>query len=415
MPVTAPVMVPVPTPVPDHVPAELVVPFDFRNDAAIRQDPYGYIASLKDCPDIFFSPDLGGYWVVRTSAAIDQVFSDHERFTATSLAIPKRDDSVVLIPNNFDPPKHTAYRKAMANNLFSPRALATIDPDTRDFTLKLFDAFTPGRCEFVSEFAYKLPIDTFLNLMGADLSLRDQCLSWIKLIFRGETAEETNQGFMDAYTWVSQWLEEQLADPSRNHGSMFQALAQMTIEGRKPEFDDLRSMTLMLFSGGLDTITSQMTHIMHFLAENPGHREYLLENPQEIPVALEELLRRFGISFIGRAAAKDQTFHGVFMKAGDVVCAGTPIAGLDPEQWSDPLTVDFQRGQGKRVKHLGFGAGPHLCIGAYLARKQLTIMLEELLPRMPNLRIAPHATVLENAAGATMMLKSLPLEWDVAS
>ncbi len=400
-------------PIPDHVPAELVVRFDFRNDEAIRHDPYGYIASLKDCPDIFFSPDLGGYWVVRPSAAIAEVFSDHERFTATSLAIPKRDASVVLIPNNFDPPRHTAYRKAMANNLFSPRALATLDPDTRAFTLKLFEDFAPGHCEFVSEFAYKLPIDTFLNLMGADLALRDQCLSWIKLIFRGRTEEKTGQGFMEAYTWVTEWLEEQLADPSRNTGPMFQALVQMRIDGKQPDFDDLRAMTLMLFSGGLDTITSQMTHIMRFLAESPTHRTYLLDHPEAIPVALEELLRRFGISFIGRAAARDQMFHGVFIKEGDAVCAGTPIAGLDPDEWDDPLTVDFQRGRGRRVKHLGFGAGPHLCIGAYLARTQLTIMLEELLPRMPNLRIAADAEAVENAAGATMMLKQLPLEWDV--
>ncbi len=410
---TASIQAPTPNPVPAHVPPELVVPFDFRNDAGLRQDPYSYIANLKNCPDIFFSPDLGGYWVVRRSAAISEVFSDHERFTATSLAIPKRDSSVVLIPNNFDPPKHTSYRKAMAGSLFSPRALAAIDPDTRMFTGQLFDAFSPGRCEFVSEFAYKLPIDTFLNLMGADLSLRDQCLSWIKLIFRGQTVEETNQGFIDAYGWVTRWLEEQLADPSRNQGSMFRALTEMKIDDEKPSFDDLRSMTLMLFSGGLDTITSQMTHIMHFLAENPAHRDYLLENPEEIPVALEELLRRFGISFIGRAAAKDQVFHGVTMKKGDVVCAGTPIAGLDPDEWDDPLTVDFQRGRGKRVKHLGFGAGVHLCIGAYLARKQLSIMLEELLPRMPGLRIATGITAIENAAGATMMLKTLPLEWGV--
>ncbi|MDD3799774.1 MAG: cytochrome P450 [Novosphingobium sp.] len=398
--------------IPDHVPAERVVRFDFRNDERIRQDPYGYIASLKDAPDIFFSPDLGGYWIVRPSEAIEEVFTDHERFTATSLAIPKRDDTVVLIPNNFDPPRHTAYRKAMANNLFSPRALATIHPDTRDFTLQLFDEFEPGRCEFVSEFAYKLPIDIFLKLMGADLALRDQCLSWIKGIFRGRNLEETNKGFTEAYAWVTDWLTEQLADPEKNRGAMFQALVRMKVDGKKPEFDDLRSMTLMLFSGGLDTITSQMTHIMRFLAESPSHRQYLLDHPERIPVALEEMLRRFGISFIGRAAAKDQVFHGVTMKEGDVVCAGTPIAGLDADRWDNPLEVDFERAGRRRVKHLGFGAGPHLCIGAYLARTQLTVMLEELLPRMPNLRIAEGATI-ENQAGATMMLKSLPLEWDV--
>jgi len=168
----------------------------------------------------------------------------------------------------------------------------------------------------------------------------------------------------------------------------------------------------MLFTGGLDTITSQMTHIMRFLAESTAHRDHLVAHPGDIAVALEEMLRRFGISFIGRAAAADFTYHGVAFRKGDAVCAGTPIAGLDPRAFPEPLAVDFGRGgEGRRVKHLGFGSGPHICVGAYLARTQLSIMIEELLPRMPGLRIAPGA-VVETMPGATMMLKALPLEWE---
>ncbi|SFR90644.1 cytochrome P450 [Sphingomonas jatrophae] len=397
--------------IPAHVPPERVMRFDFRNDAEIRRDPWGYIARLDERPDIFFSPDLGGYWIVTRAAMIDEVFSRHDLFTATSVAIPKRDKSVVLIPNNFDPPEHTAYRKTMANNLFSPRALATLEPDTRAFSQALFDSFVPGACEFVDDYAYKLPIDIFLKLMGADLALRDDCLSWIKLIFRGRDADETNRGFIAAAGWVATWLDEQLADPARNPGSMFQAMVASRINGRALTLDEMRSITLMLFTGGLDTITSQMTHIMRFLAENPDHRRHLVDHPEDVPFALEELLRRFGISFIGRAVAKDIDYHGVAMKEGDVICAATPIAGLDPRAFPDPLTVDFGRGNGRRVKHLGFGSGPHLCIGAHLARVQLTVMLEDLLPRMPNLRIAPGTTI-ETMNGATLMLKALPLLWD---
>jgi len=401
------------TPLPDHVPADRVVNFDFRNDDAIRRDPWAYIAGLRERPDIFFSPDLGGYWVVTRADMIDEVFSDHERFTARSVSIPKRNASIVLIPNNLDPPEHTGYRKAMADNLFSPRALSTLVEDSRLFARGLYKAFELGRCEFVSEFAYRLPIDIFLNLMGADLALRDQCLSWIKLIFRGRSGEETGKGFTAAYAWVTEWLTEQLADPSRNRGSMFRAMVASRTGGRPLDFDEMRSITLMLFSGGLDTITSQMTHIMKFLAENRGHREYLITHPQKISMALEEMLRRFGISFIGRTVAKDIIFHGVRMKESDVVCAATPLAGLDPRAWEDPLTVDFDRGGGRRIKHLGFGAGPHLCIGAYLARTQITVMLEELLPLMPNLRIETGA-VIETLPGSTMMLKALPLAWDIS-
>lgn len=400
------------SPVPKHIPPELVVRFNFRDDEGLRRNPWKYIADLADKPDIFFSPDLGGYWVITRADLIDEVFRRHDLFTATSLAIPKIDNPLKLIPNHFDPPEHTGYRQILANNLFSPRALASLEEDSRTFARALFDSFEPGRCEFVHDFAYRLPIDIFLAMMGADPSLRDECLSWIYLIFRGRTQEEVHAGFTAAHGFVTRWLTEQLADPERNRGSMFRAMVASRLKGRALTFEEMHSITMMLFTGGLDTVTSQMTHIMRFLAESPDHRQHLLDHPENLPFALEEMLRRFGISFIGRAAAKDFEYHGVTFKAGDAVCAGTPIAGLDPRAFPDPLTVDFDRGKGQRVKHLGFGSGPHLCAGAYLARTQLKVMLEELLPRMPNLQVTPGA-LIENAPGATMMLKALPLEWDV--
>ena len=401
-----------PSLIPDHVPPELVLHFNFRDDDELRRDPWRYIASLAEKPDIFFSPDLGGYWVVTRTDLIDEVFRRHDMFTATSLSIPKMPNPLKLIPNSFDPPDHSGYRQILANNLFSPRALATLEDESRDFARALFDTFQPGRCEFVHDFAYKLPIDIFLALMGADPSHRDECLSWIYGIFRGSSLQEVRDGFTAAYDFVTRWLTEQLADPERNQGSMFRAMVASRLNGRALTFEEMHSITIMLFTGGLDTVTSQMTHIMRFLAESPGHRHYLLDHPEKIPVALEEMLRRFGISFIGRAAAKDFEYHGVTFKEGDPVCAGTPIAGLDPRAFPDPLTVDFNRAQGHRVKHLGFGSGPHLCVGAYLARTQIRVMLEELLPRMPNLRVTPGRAI-ENAPGATMMLKALPLEWNV--
>jgi cytochrome P450 len=399
--------------VPEHVPPELVMRFDFRSDEQLRRDPWRYIASMNERPDIFFSPDLGGYWVVTRGELIEEVFSRHDLFTATSLAIPKIDNPMRLIPNSFDPPDHTKYRRVFTQNLFSPRALATLEDDSRAMSLALFEAFEPGRCEFVHDFAYKLPIDVFLILMGVDPDRRDDFLSWIHDIFRGESLEETLRGFTGANAFVTEWLQAQLENPEANTGSMFQALIRSTVDDRPLTFEEMHSMCIMLFTGGLDTVTSQMTHIVRFLAENPEHRTFLVENPDAIPVALEEMLRRFGISHIGRMAAKDFEYHGVQFKAGDPVVASTPISGLDARAFPDPLKVDFGRGGRGRVKHWGFGAGPHLCPGAYFARTQLRVALEVLLPRMPDLRISPGAEV-ENLPGATLMLKALPLEWAAA-
>ncbi len=170
-------------------------------------------------------------------------------------------------------------------------------------------------------------------------------------------------------------------------------------------------MAMMLFLGGLDTVASQTTHVFHFLATSPVHRSSLIDDPALIPAAIEEMLRRFGISHIGRAVAKDLEFHGVKMREGDSIVAATPISGLDRRAFSDPLIVDFGRFS-EKPRHWAFGAGPHICPGAHLARVELRIMLEEVLPALPNLRIKSGAS-LEYLPGATLMVKSLPLIWDV--
>jgi cytochrome P450 len=176
-------------------------------------------------------------------------------------------------------------------------------------------------------------------------------------------------------------------------------------------FDEMLSISMMLFLGGLDTVASQTTHVFHFLATHPAHRDALSADPALIPKAIEEMLRRFGISHIGRELAGDIEFHGVAMKAGDSIVASTPISGLDRRIFPDPLTVDFGRFSGKPT-HWAFGAGPHICPGAHLARVELRIMLEEILPALPNFRLKPGAS-LEYLPGATLTVKALPLVWDM--
>lgn len=397
--------------VPDHVPPELVLHFDFRNDEAIRDDLWGYISSMNGRPDIFFSPDLGGYWVVTRARLIEQVFRDHERFSARSVSVPKLDNPVRLIPNNYDPPEHTPYRRLFAQNLFSPRALADLEAVTRVRARELFNQFPANRCEFVADFAEQLPVDIFLAGMGVDPNHRDQFIPWAHDVFCGHDLEDTRRGMAEAATFLATWLQEQLAAPDENKGGMFHAMMQSKVEGRALTFDEMHRITVMLFLGGLDTVTSELSHIMRFMALSPAHRNRLVDQPEDIPRAIEEMLRRFSIANIGRVAAKDFEFHGVRFKAGDPVLASTPMAGLDEREFDDPMSVDFDRGRTRGVRHLAFGAGPHLCPGAFLARTQLRVALEELLPLMPGLRITPDIKI-EWRAGADFMVRQLPLEWN---
>lgn len=109
--------------IPAHVPPSLVRHYDFRHDSALRTDPWGAICALNDGPDIFWSPDLGGYWVVTRGPMIEEVFARGDLFSVKSLAIPKQPDAPVLIPNNLEPPEHGKYRKILTQRMFSPRAL----------------------------------------------------------------------------------------------------------------------------------------------------------------------------------------------------------------------------------------------------------------------------------------------------
>lgn len=399
--------------VPDHVPKELVFPFDYRSDPQIHENLWDYLAGMNDRPGIFFSPDLGGYWVVRTVELAEEAFSNHEIFSVRSVSVPKLESPVRLIPNNYDPPEHAPYRRLFTQNLFSPRALSALEGVTRTHACELFEAMAPGRCEFVNEFAERLPIDVFLAGMGVDPAHRERFLPWVRDVFSGATKEEFGRGMTEASTFLAEWLKEQLEAPEKNEGGMFQAMISSKVDGHALTWDEMHRITVMLFLGGLDTVASEMSHVMYFLAGSPMHRQRLIDRPVDIPKAVEEMLRRFSIANIGRIVAKDADFHGIRLKAGDPVLIATPIIGLDESAFENATTVDFDRGRARGVRHLAFGAGPHLCPGAFLARTQLRVMVEELLYRMPGLRFQPHAKI-EWRAGADFMVRALPLEWDVS-
>jgi cytochrome P450 len=399
--------------VPPHVPASLVRHYDFRHDPQLQTDPWAWMDALNDEPDIFWSPDLGGYWVVTRGCYIEEVFARGDLFSVKSVAIPKQPNAPVLIPNNLEPPQHGKYRRILSQGMFSPRALGAMGDECRQLVRDLLDGFR-GRneVEFVSAFAVLVPVNMFLRMMGVDAGRRDAFLPFVQKVFRGQSAAEIQSGFEEAAAFLAGWLEDELKHPAvaATKGHMLGAMLAAEVDGRPLTRDEMLSMSMMLFLGGLDTVASQTTHVFHFLATNPEHRDALAREPSMIPKAVEEMLRRFGISHIGREVARDIEFHGVAMKAGDPIVASTAIAGVDRRAFPDPLTVDFGRFADK-PRHWAFGAGPHVCPGAHLARVELRIMLEEVLPALPNFRLKPGAP-LEYLPGATLMVKELPLVWD---
>jgi cytochrome P450 len=146
-----------------------------------------------------------------------------------------------------------------------------------------------------------------------------------------------------------------------------------------------------------------------FLATSPAHRRELIDHPERIPAAVEELLRRFPVVNQGRVVVSDMVYKGVTMRAGDAMIMPTTLHGLDDRKFDDPMKVDFSR---PTPIHSTFGNGVHRCPGSLLARTELKIFLEEWLKRIPDFRIKPGATAgVRAGVNATMHL--LPLVWEV--
>ena len=165
----------------------------------------------------------------------------------------------------------------------------------------------------------------------------------------------------------------------------------------------------MLVLAGLDTTRGQLGYLMQHLAEHPEDRRRLIDDPSLVASAVEESLRVQSIIFAdSRKATRDVDFHGCPVKKGDMVMGLVATANRDPRRYdrADEFIIDR-----KGATHFGFAAGPHRCLGAHLARKEMQVAVEEWLKVIPDFRIATEEQLVER--GGQLTLLSLPLAWDV--
>jgi cytochrome P450 len=307
-----------------------------------------------------------------------------------------------------DPPEHGKYRISVVE-LFGHRILDALTPAIRATARGLANELAErNEGEFVRDFAMRMPVEIFMRMCGLPLERRDEMIGWVQSYFHGASQQESNDAHDKSIAYLRGWLDEQLVDPDKSGGHIMPSLLKTRVEGRPLSREEMLSIIITLFNGGLDTVAAQMTHIVRYLAEHEEQRQKLLNNPGKIPDAVEELLRRFSIISIGREVTRDATYAGVELRKGDMVLCLISAAGLDEEIFPQALEVDFERSN--RRQHCAFGSGPHMCVGAPLARLELRIMLEELLPRLPGLRVRPGAS-LSYHTGVTLGLVELPLQW----
>lgn len=170
---------------------------------------------------------------------------------------------------------------------------------------------------------------------------------------------------------------------------LFSVMINGTVYGRPLTKEEMHNLCLQALLGGLDTVVNFLGFMMLGLAGNEDLRHRLTVDSGMIPKAIEEFLRRYGVVNVARVVSRDMECNGVWLKQGDIVMLPTSLVGTDERINACPFAIDLDRPQSR---HATFGRGLHFCPGAYLARAEIKITLEEWLRRIPEFTLASDSS-----------------------
>lgn len=290
---------------------------------------------------------------------------------------------------NMDPPDHVKHRR-LVSKYFTPRRIAEMQGHVREMAHRIVDRVAAkGECEFVTEVAAPLPMQTICEMVGVPegdqqyiFDLSNKLIGFDDPEFQGEL----NDGQMAAIeicVYAGNLAEEVSKCPAHNLAS---ELYYGEVDGHKLSPLEYNYFFLLLVLAGNETTRTMTAHGMRLLMEHPDERRKLVEDPSLIPGAVEEMLRyNPAVMHFRRTLREDVEIRGRQLREGDKVVLWYPSANRDEEVFEDPDRFDVTRSMNE---HLAFGVGEHFCLGASLARLQLTEIFTALLARLPDMEPA---------------------------
>ncbi|QMV44778.1 cytochrome P450 [Cohnella cholangitidis] len=382
------------------------------NQPDLRLDPYPWYAHMLEASPVVFSPEFGAYLVFRADD-VRKVFSDHQTFSSAvfdglSMELPFENQLTGM-----DPPRHTQLR-ALATHAFTPKAVLELEPRIQEIVNRLLDAMLDREeVDFVRDFAIPFPVTVIAEMLGVPEEDQDRFKLWSDMIIEiserlltglTESLPEHVAGYNEMLDYFRKLVHERRQDPK---GDLISRLAVAEVEGRQLTDTEASNFCALLMVAGNETTTNLLTNTIRTFAEYPDQWERLVKEPGLIPQAVEEVMRfRTSVQLMFRVVRQDAEIGGVKMKAGERVVLFMGAANRDPAKIDNPNVFDITRPAGS---HLTFGHGIHFCLGAPLARLEVSTALKTILGRVSEFRI-PEGAVLEPLSSFNLLgLKSLPL------
>mgnify|MGYP000226980873 CR=1 FL=1 len=372
-------------------------------DAYVQGMPYDKLAELRQMGSMVKIDDPNTnipYWAVVKRDALDyisqnpQLFSSAEGSPFPTEMEDGQEYQAEMMKENFiismDPPRHMKYRKVV-RDAFTPRAVNAMEPWLREKTREIIDRVAAnGSCEFVEEVAAELPLIAILELLGVPLEDRKQFFEWTNTMAFADDpditggVEAAQAANFEVLLYAAELAKQQRANPT---SQVVQAMLEGEVDGVPLSEEMFAWMFILIMVGGNESTRTVTSHGMRLLMENPEQLEHLVAHPEDIPHAVEEIIR-YNTAFIcmRRTAMEDVSAFGVDIKKGDKIILHYHAVNHDEDAYGeDAMVFDIHRH--KRMPKLrqelrSFGVGEHFCLGMNLARLELNIVFEELIPRM---------------------------------
>ena len=398
------------------------------NDAFVERVPHETFALLRrEAPVWWYDwPGGRGFWCVTKHADVVAVSRDTKTYSSAQGAnLEDLDEEMMTARRSMletDPPRHSRLR-GLVGPPFTPRAVKAYDIALRELTRAILDRAVPlGEFDFIEEIAKELPIRVLARLLGVPESDTDALIDWgdrmimntdpdyADVLYDSPESEAyrlipfRSPAALELFEYGHAVAAERRAEP---RDDLVSKLVHTEIDGERLTEQEFDTMFLLLVVAGNETTRQAIAHGMQALVENPDEWARMREDPELArQTGADEILRWSSpVLHFRRTATADTEIRGQAIPAGDKVVVWYVSANFDEEVFEEPMRFDAGRTPNR---HITFGGGgPHYCLGAHLAKLEVQILFDELLPRIQDLELT--ATPERMRSNFTNALKRMPV------
>ena len=406
----------------------VAVPDDLLVTQQFMEDPYPILRRLREEDPVHWSDSMGA-WVLTRYDDIVTTFKDPSHYSNEG----RLAKAVAYLPDetraqfktfedhyrhksliHSDPPDHTRFR-GLVNKAFTPRVVDAMRARMQEITDELLDAVQPtGRMDVVKDLAIPLPVTVLSEIMGVPKPDVKFFKAWADdiLAFQGvnkpaiNALERAQTAIVEIREYLGRLLKEKLRQPGED---LLSKLAAAESEGDKLSEPELINTCITLLVAGHETTTSLIGNGLYLLLHHPDQWQLLKSDRSLLTSAMEEMLRfESPVARQPRLMRQDAEMGGKHLRQGEMAFQMLNAANRDPAYFEDPERFDIRR---QKNRHIAFGLGIHICVGAPLARVEGQIVFSTLMDRLPSMRLVDQNPNWDLSKPNSRMLKTLLVEF----